>query len=154
MQYDHNPRMGGRKATAAKVDPELFEDVSLSSTRTPYLGKRTISISRSKKKNNSTPNKKQAPSETDTLTSAAADSELLSAEQAVSAPALGMYGLTAWMQQLYTITLVCLVAAQASAELSVKVLLLLLLVHNFLAAMLLGMHHTSAPRASTWSTAD
>lgn len=126
MDYDHNARVSGRK----QRDQEEFDAVSpLSSSRTPYSGgKRTVKVPRTK-------NRK--PTEQDTLTNENRTVE----DELISNTAFNVYGFTGWSQVIFTIVLVALVGAQASTALTVKVLLILILVHNFISVGLLGMHH-------------
>ncbi len=127
MSYVHpeyNPRMTGKKLR----DNEQFDD-SLHSSHTPYSGKpRNITTTRAKK---------GEPTERHTLTKEGAFHE----EEAISSTASNLYGLTTLSHVLFTITLVALVGAQASTALTVKVLLILIVVHNFVSVFALGMHH-------------
>jgi len=127
MAYVHpeyNPRMmSGRKQPK---DQEEF-DSGLSSSHTPYSGKRSMTTTRVKNRQ---------PSERDTLKNENTSVE----EYPISTPACYIYGISGWIQVLFTIVLVILVGAQASTALTVKVLLILILVHNFITAFTLGMH--------------
>ncbi len=126
MSYEHNPRMSPGKK---QRDQEQFDDVSpLSSTRTPYSGKRSVSVMRTKGRK---------PTERDTLTTEGGVVE----HDAVSGTASNAYGLLGWSQVLFTIALVALVAAQAKAQLTIKVLLILIVVHNGVSIAALGVHH-------------
>lgn len=122
MSYEHNPRMAAVRTSSGQIE----------GFRTPYSGsKRNIQIQRSVKHK-----REREPNEKDALKS----NVVLLQDCPISTHATILYGIVAYSQVLYTITLVCLVAAQASAELSVKVLLILLLVHNTLTALLMGMN--------------
>ncbi len=126
MEYNHNPRTGGRK----QKDFEQVDD-ALNSKHTPYFGsKRTVKVSRGQ-------NKQAATSEMASLTNEGRQVY----ESTMSTFGFWIYGLAGWSQVIFTIVLVTLIAAQASAALTVKVLLILILVHNFISLGLLGMHH-------------
>ncbi len=125
MEYEHTPRVAGQKLK----DQEQFDDVSpLNSKHTPYSGKRTVTVPRQK-------NRKST--EKDTLTTAGGVVE----EELISNKAHIVYGITGWTHVIFTIVLVALVGTQASTALTVKVLLILILLHNCITVLLLAIHH-------------
>jgi len=119
MNFDHNnPRTAGLRTTAPTND----------GYRTNYSGtKRSIQVLKYN-------TKKRKPTESDAL-----NAKVLVQEPAVSSFACRTYCIAAYTLIIYTITLVALVAAQTSTELTVKALLVMMLIHNCLASAVLGM---------------
>jgi hypothetical protein len=127
MSFDeHNPRLSGRRPKDAAN--EQFQTVPLG--QQAYLSKRNAAGSQQRTL------KAGQPSEQDMLTTSH-----VSDASMVSNVAHWLQSIAGCTQVLYTIILVILVAAQASTDLTIRTLFILLLIHCALTTVTLAMHN-------------
>ena len=128
MNFDHNPRMSGRKAQPAMIDDELFATHKKMTPKNHYKGAKVVRLG--------------SQTEQAMLKGPAADSlSPLKPAAGVSTRAQNTLGLFVTLQMLYTAVIVILVAMQTNTiSLSVGDVVYLMVVQNVLTLLVFGMH--------------
>ena len=128
MNFDHNPRMSGRKAQPAMIDDELFATPKKMPPKNHYKGAKVVRLG--------------SQTEQAMLKGPAADSlSPLKPSAGVSTRAQNTLGLFVTLQMLYTAVIVILVAMQTNTiSLSVGDVVYLMVVQNVLTLLVFGMH--------------
>ena len=127
MNFDHNPRMSGRKAQPAMIDDELFATPKKMPPKNHYKGAKVVRLGQT---------------EQAMLKGPAADSlSPLKPSAGVSTRAQNTLGMFVTLQMLYTAVIVILVAMQTNTiSLSVGDVVYLMVVQNVLTLLVFGMH--------------